>query len=274
MKIYFKKIFKIISSYLFLFTVGASQTVDSVPVPKHIVCQECKYPYRNATKTHCCTFTYCNECIRQAILQDDEFLCPVCRKRCPPELLKPNKVMQKLADAFTRDHPETKHPSLRPVPEIPPLEPEKPEPVESSEVKESEKKSESVKSKSRSPARTKESVKNSPLPPQLNGNGVLPQVMPMMLPQQAILQPQQQFPIALNQLLPRLPAQLPPAGGLRRNFSHPARRVDHRGYRYRDSVYCITLCLLDDGEFRYINIGFNTIDHSVACVACFILLSR
>eukprot|EP01083_Nonionella_stella_P227056 805910_1 len=246
-----------------------SQAKPQAPVniPKHLLCQECKYPYRDAVKTPCCNCTFCNECIRQAVLVSDEFLCPVCTQPCPPAELKANTLFQRMVNDFLKEHPERAHPSLRPTVEEPPAETNevKPESTDkSNSVIRSDKSSEvkrgnslPLASRSRSVERLKEKHQSPkqeshlPRPPQAHGrvrqnfhgrgsrNGPSQPTYPMVLPQQAIMMPQQTFPMQLRQIpvingaAHRFAAYSTPFMPGRRYHEHSSRRVDHRGYSDR-----------------------------------------
>lgn len=76
--------------------------------------------FKDATKTPCCSKTYCEECIQSALL-DSDFICPNCdTKDIYLDHLKPDEEMRKKVEEFSnekkdvRDRSKSKSPSKSP----------------------------------------------------------------------------------------------------------------------------------------------------------------
>ena len=63
-------------------------------IPPELKCALCHDLLRDAVSTWCCSETFCDDCIRDALLSSDEHLCPKCGDVCPPAMLAPNKYIR------------------------------------------------------------------------------------------------------------------------------------------------------------------------------------
>lgn len=77
-------------------------------IPAHLKCPICSGIMREAMEMPCCGASYCDECIREILLNEDrgvgeEFVCPSC-KRAPiyPDTLLPNKVVRQAIDELMK----------------------------------------------------------------------------------------------------------------------------------------------------------------------------
>jgi len=77
-------------------------------------CTLCTNMFRKPTLTPCCKHSFCDECIRQYLIQDDRYTCPYCDEKVKLEELEPNerlarkinKIKEKLGDPNAEPSPE------------------------------------------------------------------------------------------------------------------------------------------------------------------------
>uniref|UniRef100_A0A8C3JF97 RBBP6 ligase n=1 Tax=Calidris pygmaea TaxID=425635 RepID=A0A8C3JF97_9CHAR len=70
---------------------------SSVPVPDELLCLICKEIMTDAAVTPCCGNSYCDECIRTALLESEEHACPMCHQTgVAPDALIANKFLRKV----------------------------------------------------------------------------------------------------------------------------------------------------------------------------------
>lgn len=77
----------------------------SVPVPEHLKCPICEGLLREATITPCCGASFCDECIRGYML-DNDFCCQDCRTQIAHGLdgLIPNMDVRESVDNYVREY--------------------------------------------------------------------------------------------------------------------------------------------------------------------------
>uniref|UniRef100_A0A8C3JY11 RBBP6 ligase n=1 Tax=Calidris pygmaea TaxID=425635 RepID=A0A8C3JY11_9CHAR len=70
---------------------------SSDPVPDELLCLICKEIMTDAAVAPCCGNSYCDECIRTALLDSEEHACPTChRTGVSPDALIANKFLRKV----------------------------------------------------------------------------------------------------------------------------------------------------------------------------------
>ncbi|NXK16750.1 RBBP6 ligase, partial [Arenaria interpres] len=70
---------------------------SSDPVPDELLCLICKEIMTDAAITPCCGNSYCDECIRTALLESEEHACPTCHQTgVSPDALIANKFLRKV----------------------------------------------------------------------------------------------------------------------------------------------------------------------------------
>ncbi|CAO0793778.1 unnamed protein product [Mucor circinelloides] len=76
---------------------------DSIPVPKHLQCPICNGILREATVTPCCGASFCDECIRVHLMEND-FACQDCQQTIQNGLdgLIPNLNVRECVDNYVR----------------------------------------------------------------------------------------------------------------------------------------------------------------------------
>jgi len=65
-----------------------------------LMCHICRQYLKNATAVPCCFQSFCDECIRQALLADADFKCPFCNSNVDIAALRPNPQLQRKVDEF------------------------------------------------------------------------------------------------------------------------------------------------------------------------------
>ncbi|CAG8560673.1 13376_t:CDS:10 [Dentiscutata erythropus] len=80
---------------------------DTLPIPAELQCMLCSRLLKEAVITPCCRASFCDECIRHALInpeQDDQqFKCPNCQSHLVPDELVPNKAARETVDGHLRD---------------------------------------------------------------------------------------------------------------------------------------------------------------------------
>ncbi|GBC04691.1 hypothetical protein RclHR1_05810003 [Rhizophagus clarus] len=80
---------------------------DTFPVPQELQCMICSRLLREAVITPCCQASFCDECIRTALInpeqEDQQFKCPNCRSPLLPDDLLPDKATREAVDNHLRD---------------------------------------------------------------------------------------------------------------------------------------------------------------------------
>ncbi|KAI9498137.1 DWNN domain-containing protein [Zychaea mexicana] len=78
---------------------------EEIPIPAHLQCPICEGPFREATITPCCGASFCDECIRGYLLEND-FACQDCQQQIPNGLdgLIPNMDVRASVDSYVREY--------------------------------------------------------------------------------------------------------------------------------------------------------------------------
>ncbi|KAG7506372.1 E3 ubiquitin-protein ligase RBBP6-like [Solea senegalensis] len=78
-----------------------SPKVSSHPAPEELLCPICNDLIRDAVTTPCCGYSYCDECIRTALLDSQKRTCFTCTKsHVSPDHLIPNRFLRLAVDDF------------------------------------------------------------------------------------------------------------------------------------------------------------------------------
>ncbi|NXY78850.1 RBBP6 ligase, partial [Glareola pratincola] len=81
----------------FLPAEPSSSSSSEDPVPDELLCLICKEIITDAAITPCCGNSYCDECIRTALLDSEEHTCPTCHQTdVSPDALTANKFLRKV----------------------------------------------------------------------------------------------------------------------------------------------------------------------------------
>jgi hypothetical protein len=92
---------KLISSQT---SVQSAALADQSPFSdssKQYICALCRDFFKNPMVTPCCFFSYCDECVRQALISDESFTCPGCQQSgVNPEELRPNERLRIIVEEF------------------------------------------------------------------------------------------------------------------------------------------------------------------------------
>ncbi|XP_032392378.1 E3 ubiquitin-protein ligase RBBP6 [Etheostoma spectabile] len=106
------------------------------PVPEELLCLICHDLLSDAVVIPCCGNSYCDDCIRTALLDSEEHICPTCSQSdVSPDTLIANKFLRQAVDNFKKERSFTKSlrkgcgtsqsqnptPTPSPVPTPPPL---------------------------------------------------------------------------------------------------------------------------------------------------------
>ncbi|XP_075942602.1 uncharacterized protein LOC142945120 isoform X2 [Anarhichas minor] len=106
------------------------------PVPEELLCLICLDLLSDAVVIPCCGNSYCDDCIRTALLDSEEHVCPTCsQSEVSPDTLIANKFLRQAVDNFKKERGFTKivkkgcgtsqsqnpTPTPSPVPTPPPL---------------------------------------------------------------------------------------------------------------------------------------------------------
>lgn len=72
--------------------------------PEDLLCSICKGIFKDAVMIPCCGSSFCDECIRTALLETDDSECPECaEKGTSPGSLIPNRFLRTNVAAFLSD---------------------------------------------------------------------------------------------------------------------------------------------------------------------------
>ncbi|XP_071674222.1 LOW QUALITY PROTEIN: E3 ubiquitin-protein ligase RBBP6-like [Patagioenas fasciata] len=78
-----------------------SSSSNQDPVPEELLCLICKNITTDAVIIPCCGNSYCDECIRTALLESEEHKCPTChRTDVSPDALFANKFLRQAVNNF------------------------------------------------------------------------------------------------------------------------------------------------------------------------------
>ncbi|XP_075346370.1 E3 ubiquitin-protein ligase RBBP6-like [Mycteria americana] len=85
----------------FLAEEPSSSSSSDDPVPEELLCLLCKDLMTDAVVIPCCGNSYCDECIRTALLDSEEHTCPTCHQTdVSPDALIANKALRKAVNNF------------------------------------------------------------------------------------------------------------------------------------------------------------------------------
>ncbi|XP_075580767.1 E3 ubiquitin-protein ligase RBBP6-like [Pelecanus crispus] len=110
----------------FLPAEPSSSSSSADPVPEELLCLICKDLMTDAAVIPCCGNSYCDECIRTALLESEEHTCPTCHQTdVSPDSLIANKFLRQAVNNFKNGTGYTKrlHTQIRqqqPPPPPPP----------------------------------------------------------------------------------------------------------------------------------------------------------
>ncbi|XP_068605655.1 E3 ubiquitin-protein ligase RBBP6-like [Brachionichthys hirsutus] len=87
-----------------------SQPVDEEePVPEELLCLLCRDLLSDAVVIPCCGGSYCDDCIRTALLDSEEHVCPTCKKsNVSPDTLVANKFLRQAVNTFENEQGQAK----------------------------------------------------------------------------------------------------------------------------------------------------------------------
>nr|XP_026689737.1 E3 ubiquitin-protein ligase RBBP6 [Ciona intestinalis] len=89
---------------------------EDEPIPDELICLLCKDLLVDAVVIPCCGNSYCDECIRNALLDSDDHQCPTCHKQnISPDSLIANKFLRQAVNKFKNDTGIAKKRSNAPV---------------------------------------------------------------------------------------------------------------------------------------------------------------
>ncbi|XP_051243076.1 E3 ubiquitin-protein ligase RBBP6 [Dicentrarchus labrax] len=117
------------------------------PVPDELLCLICHDLLSDAVVIPCCGNSYCDDCIRNALLDSEEHVCPTCNQSdVSPDTLIANKFLRQAVNTFKKERgqanslggrcgtSQSQNPTLipSPVPTPPPIQSQPPKPYQSS----------------------------------------------------------------------------------------------------------------------------------------------
>ncbi|XP_051052009.1 E3 ubiquitin-protein ligase RBBP6-like [Phodopus roborovskii] len=106
---------------------SSSSSSDDDPIPEELLCLICKDLMTDAALIPCCGNSYCDECIRTALLESDDHTCPTCQQNeVSPDALTANKFLRQAIENFKNGtgYPIRLRQQVRPPPR--PLPPPRP----------------------------------------------------------------------------------------------------------------------------------------------------
>ncbi|KAM9227969.1 LOW QUALITY PROTEIN: E3 ubiquitin-protein ligase RBBP6-like [Leptosomus discolor] len=78
-----------------------SSSSSNNPIPEELLCVICKDIMTDAAVIPCCGNSYCDECIRTALLESEEHTCPTCHQTdVSPDALVANKLLRQAVNNF------------------------------------------------------------------------------------------------------------------------------------------------------------------------------
>ncbi|RKO84820.1 hypothetical protein BDK51DRAFT_26757, partial [Blyttiomyces helicus] len=87
--------------------LGAGDAYEMAPVPDDLACPICTRLLSDAVSTPCCKTSYCDECIRFSLLENEDialrFKCPTCKSDLTPDSLAAAKSQREAVEAHLRD---------------------------------------------------------------------------------------------------------------------------------------------------------------------------
>ncbi|XP_072298720.1 uncharacterized protein [Eucyclogobius newberryi] len=77
---------------------------SDVPIPDELMCLICKDLLDDAVVIPCCGNSYCDDCIRSALLDSEDHVCPTCdQSDVSPDALIANKFLRQAVNNFTKE---------------------------------------------------------------------------------------------------------------------------------------------------------------------------
>ncbi|XP_017462377.1 PREDICTED: zinc finger CCCH domain-containing protein 13-like isoform X1 [Rhagoletis zephyria] len=74
-------------------------------IPEDLICSICKDLFVDAVMIPCCGSSFCDDCVRSALLESEENECPDCKERgCSPGSLIPNRFLRNSVNAFKNEN--------------------------------------------------------------------------------------------------------------------------------------------------------------------------
>ncbi|XP_064296517.1 E3 ubiquitin-protein ligase RBBP6-like [Phalacrocorax carbo] len=101
----------------------ASSSPSDEPIPDELLCPLCKDIMTDAAVIPCCGNSYCDECIRTALLDSEDHTCPTCHQSdVSPDALAANKILRQAVNNFENGtgYPRQQQPQQPPPPPPPP----------------------------------------------------------------------------------------------------------------------------------------------------------
>ncbi|XP_034047271.1 E3 ubiquitin-protein ligase RBBP6-like [Thalassophryne amazonica] len=108
------------------------------PLPNELLCPICEELLSDTVIIPCCGSNYCDDCIRNALLESEDHICPKCGKSVSPDTLTANNYLRQVVNNFMNERGSIKSkraqstsPSQNltstpePVPKLPPISGEK-----------------------------------------------------------------------------------------------------------------------------------------------------
>ncbi|KAL8174950.1 UNVERIFIED_CONTAM: hypothetical protein K2H54_006948 [Gekko kuhli] len=87
----------------------SSSSEEDDPIPDELLCLICKDIMTDAVVIPCCGNSYCDECIRTALLESEEHTCPTCHQTdVSPDALIANKFLRQAVNNFKNETGYTK----------------------------------------------------------------------------------------------------------------------------------------------------------------------
>ena len=90
---------------------SAQQTIpeEKQQIPEDLICSICKDLFTDAVMIPCCGSSFCDECVRTALLESEDNECPDCREKgSSPGSLIPNRFLRTSVNAFRNETGYTK----------------------------------------------------------------------------------------------------------------------------------------------------------------------
>lgn len=73
-------------------------------VPEELICSICEDLFTDAVMTPCCGVSFCDECVRTALLESEENECPDCKEKgTSPGSLIPNRFLRNSVNSFRNE---------------------------------------------------------------------------------------------------------------------------------------------------------------------------
>ncbi|XP_053966531.1 E3 ubiquitin-protein ligase RBBP6 [Anastrepha ludens] len=74
-------------------------------IPEDLICSICKDLFVDAVMIPCCGSSFCDDCVRSALLESEDNECPDCKEKgCSPGSLIPNRFLRNSVNAFKNEN--------------------------------------------------------------------------------------------------------------------------------------------------------------------------